>query len=161
MRRFSSKVKETIGKSDRFAVDMLLDMMAASAYRLLDLSFGPSSIDEMIRLSLLAFCSKLFLQFRDLRLHYTHLCQQYKACVVRLYDLDHHQHDLWIWLLFVGATSLFNKEENVWLKLYLKEQLIKSGIHAWTEAKTVLTSCVWVDLVFDRPGEDVFDSVFR
>ncbi|OTB11599.1 hypothetical protein K445DRAFT_321979 [Daldinia sp. EC12] len=173
MKQFCTLVNRAAAARRKLSEQNLLDPMASVMYRLLHMRFARSSLSEVVRLGLLAFCSSVFLQWSSVRLPYTHFPGVYRDNLVNLefplpdantYDsssLDNNVSTprLLIWLLTVGAVSLFSAADNeAWLKPWLRVNLELCGVDSWPAMRAVLDSFMWVGVVQDAPGKALFDS---
>ena len=143
---------------NRIATETYLDTMASVIYRLLSMTcFEAGSTEEVIRLGLLAFSSNIFLQWKRLGISYYHLTITYKYHLARLRYSDVLPR-LWLWLLMVGAVSVFGHADDEWLKPWLRVSINICGVESWSDMQGILKSLMWIDLIHDEPGEDVYRS---
>ncbi|EPS35700.1 hypothetical protein H072_10845 [Dactylellina haptotyla CBS 200.50] len=158
MKVFSVLMNVTAESQKRLPQTILLNTMTSTMYRLLDMKFNPDTINEAIRLGLLAFCSHIFLRWQSVKLNYTHLPNIYKSSLVNLkFSKDFPPHVM-LWLLTVGAISIFAEEDDVWLKPWLRVNFELCEIHSWRDMKEKLKDMMWVELVQDEAGEGVYNS---
>ena len=144
----------------RIAAETFLDTMASVIYRLLAMSqFEAGSIDEVIRLGLLAFSSSVFLQWKQLGLSYDHLTNTYRDCLARL-NSSNVPSRLLLWLLMVGAVSVFGRTDDKWLTPWLRVNMDLSEVESWSDMQDILKSFMWIGLVLDEAGKAVFESTF-
>lgn len=136
----------------------MLDTMASVMYRLLHTSYEAGSLDEAIRLSLLAFSSSIFLQWRDFKLPYTHLPVAYKDCLLNATFLDASP-QLWLWLLMIGTVSVFEEGDYPWLMPWVQLNADACEVEAWSDMLGVLHGFLWIGLVHDGPAERAFKCV--
>lgn len=106
--------------------ETLLNTMASVMYRLLNLSFDAGSLDEMVRLGLLAFCSKVFLQWSRVRSPPRHLSRSFRDCLLSLTEPVSPQ--VTLWLLLTGYISVFSDEDEAWLQPWLRAVLEMCGV---------------------------------
>lgn len=169
MKQFCTLVNRAAAAGRKLPKEDLLDAMASVMYRLLHMCFARGSPSEVVRLGLLAFCSSVFLQWASVRLPYTHFPTMYRDNFVNLEfpapDNDYSGTNnfptpqLLLWLLTVGAVSLFGGVDNeAWLKPWLRVNLELCGIDSWPAMCAVLDSFMWVGVVQDASGKAVFDS---
>ncbi|XXG93831.1 hypothetical protein Hte_000080 [Hypoxylon texense] len=169
MKQFSALVNHAAFARQKLPKEYLLDTMVSVVYPILHMPpghFEPGSLDEAIRLSLLAYCSSVFLQWAGARLPYMHFPAMYRNCLVNLQlpELDTDSDGssssrLLLWLLMVGAVSVFGDCDDVWLKPWLRVNMELCGVSgSWDATRDVLNSFMWIGLVHDVPGKAVFDS---
>ena len=158
MARFCVVINLAAESKHRVAIESFLDTMASVMYRLLDMTrFKAGSTEEAIRLGLLAFSSSVFLQWRQLGMSYDHLTSMYRDCLAKL-TCANVPPRLLLWLLIVGAVSVFGCADDKWLKPWLRVNIDLGYIVSWSDLRDILKSLMWVSLVQDKPGKDVFES---
>ncbi|KAI1080350.1 hypothetical protein F5B20DRAFT_540274 [Whalleya microplaca] len=155
--RFSLLVNLAFETAHKIPKEILLDTMASVMYRLLQMSFETGSVDEAMRLGLLAFSSSIFLQWQGVKLSYEHLPVTYRACLVNL-KLSDGSPPLLLWLLVIGSIAIFGEPDSVWLKPWLRVNINLCGVTSWGEMQEILQSFLWIGLVHDKPGKALFDS---
>lgn len=135
----------------------MLNTMASVMYRLLDLEFSCGSLDEAVRLGLLAFCSHVFLQWSGIKLSHQHLSRAYQDCLLSLRDpISPHMS---LWLLFTGHMTLFSEDDGPWLKPWLRAILNLCGATSWDETRVIVKAFLWIDFAQDETGIKAFTTV--
>ena len=161
MAAFCLMVNLAAESKNRIATEIYLDTMASVIYRLLSMTcFEAGSTEEVIRLGLLAFSSNVFLQWKRLGICYFHLATTYKDHLARLRYSDVLPR-LWLWLLMVGALSVFGHADDEWLKPWLRVHIDICGVGSWSDMQGILKSLMWIDLIHDEPGKDVYNSTLN
>ena len=133
--------------------------MIASMYRLLRMSFGAGTLDESLRLGLLAFSHHIFLQWQDRRLPCDSLSESYRNYLQGHLIGDTISPQLSLWLLMIGAVSLFSISDELWLANSLRRQAKRCGVKNWKEEQEILKSSMWISLLDDEAAKEVFDSL--
>jgi hypothetical protein len=159
MKRFCSLINRAVKTKRKLPEETLLETMASVMYRLLHMSFASGSFDAAIRLGLLAFSSHVFLQWPDVRMQNLHLSTIYRECLVNLDVLEESSSRSLLWLLMIGAISVFTEPDDAWLKPWLRSNIELCKVESWSELRGIMNSFIWIGLVFDKPGKDIFDSV--
>ena len=159
MERFCSVINRAARLKQRFPEAILLQAMASLMYRLLHSSFASESLEEPLRLGLLAFCSHAFLQLPSLRIHDTALPGAYQECLLNVALSARLPPPLLLWLQMVGAVSIFGIKDQVWLKPLVQSSIERCGIESWSDLADLMNSFVWIDLLFDGRGKEVFESM--
>lgn len=154
---FTINLAATIGQ--KIPKELLLDTMASVMYRLISMTFGNGSVDEAIRLGLLAFSSNVFLQRRDLRLPYFHFPTRYKSCLMSFDFSDVHHFPLLLWLLVIGSISVLSKDDDLWIKRWLRKILEFRKAQSWNDMQDILKSYMWIEMLHDEPAKMLYDSV--
>ena len=102
--------------------------MTAVMYRLLRMGFATGTLDESLRLGLLAFTHHVFLQWQDIRLPCHPLSESYRN-YLQVHALgDIISPRISLWLLVIGAISLFSVSNELWLADYLRRQVERCGV---------------------------------
>lgn len=158
MAEFSLMINLAVGSKHRIAIETFLDTMVAVMYRLLSMtSFEAGSTEEAIRLGLLTFSSIIFLPWKQIGISYDHLASTYKGCLAKM-RCSTIPAPLLLWLLMVGAVSVFGNADDEWLKPWLRVIIDLAEVESWIDMQEILRSLMWIGLVHDVPGKDVFDS---
>ena len=139
--------------------NIIHDTMTAVMYRLLHMSFAANSIDEAARQGLLAFCYHIFLQWQDVKLMHYDFPRIFKAAIERLSSDNKSLPRLLLWLLMVGAVSVFDIAADKWLRDALRERSERCGIRTWKEMQALLKSFMWIALLDDQTGKKIFESL--
>jgi hypothetical protein len=169
----------------KISEEAFLHSMGSIMYRLLHARFEPGSLDEAVRLALLAFSSPIFLHWNRVELPDRQFTSAYREALAGLdyfmdtehtivpqehtiipqkhtiiyqeYTVTPQQH---LWLLMVGALSMAHEPDNLaWLRPRLRMAIDMCSVSSWDDMRDVLRSFLWVGLVYDGPGKDVYDSV--
>ncbi|GFN20940.1 hypothetical protein AtubIFM55763_001053 [Aspergillus tubingensis] len=160
MQGFCTQVNLTTKTNDMIPETDFMKTMASVMYPLLHMSFEPGSLDEAIRLALLSYGFDIFLQFRSDPTPYVHLAASYQRCLNGLAKRNDVSPQLWIWLLTVGGLVVFlpavRRNFRHWLLYYLGSCRVRS----WEEMRAILSSFIWIGLVHDQGGKEIFDKLF-
>jgi hypothetical protein len=159
MSEFSSIINFAVDSELRISTETFLDTMTSVTYRLLDMHFESGSKNEVVRLGLIAFLCSVFLQWKHLGMSYPHFTSLFRNCLLGMAS-DRISPDLMVWLLIVGAVSVFDESDEVWLKPLLRLNICSCGIDEWSEMQELLKGFLWIELVYEKPGKRVFESTF-
>lgn len=140
-------------------VDIFLGCITSVMYRLINMRFRKDSVDEAVRLGIMAFSSSVFLQWKNVGMPYLHLESCYRTCIGQL-DPSRAPPNLMIWLLMVGVISLMGIKDEAWLVASLRARVASIRVKRWDAMRTLLKSFMWIDLVHDQDGRRIFDSIF-
>lgn len=160
VKQFSARINLAYKTRRKLPKELLLDAMASIMYRLMHMSYRHSSLDECIRLGLLAYSSSIFLQWRGTTMSFHSFSTDYRACLTSSHFLDLLPHYLQLWILMTGAVSILKEEDYQWLKPQLLSITNSCGLHSWYQARDTLHSVMWIDLLHDHLGKRYFNSVF-
>lgn len=137
----------------------LLNTMASVMYRLLHMRLPCHTVDDAVCITLLAFCSHVFLQWSKLKTPQRYLTNIYRDCLLSLTISDQVAPQTVFWLLMIGSVSVLPKEDDSWLLPWLHDTARTCGFETWEEAQSVLMNYPWVDFIHDDLGADAFNSV--
>ncbi|TRX96344.1 hypothetical protein FHL15_002616 [Xylaria flabelliformis] len=158
MRKFCLLVNVGTQTKQFIRPETICDTMAAVTYRLLETHFAIGSIDNILKHGLLVFTYHIFLQWSDLKLPYPHFPTAYRVRIENF--MSHHDASpqLMLWLLMIGAISIFDAVEDSWLRREIQQYVEKCGVRTWKDMRDVLKSFMWIGLLDDRAGQDITKS---
>jgi hypothetical protein len=159
VKQFSSRINLANRIKSKLPKEMLLDTMVSVMYRLMHMSYRHGSLDERIRLGLLAYSMSIFLQWRDTRMSYHCFSTAYRDCFTASHFSDMLPNHFQLWFLMTGAVSIFKEHDDQWLKPRLMFIIHSCGLDSWDQTRDILHSIMWIDLLHDHLGKRVFDSV--
>lgn len=158
MEQFCSLINRSFEANHKIPQVILLDTIASVMYNFLDLRFGTSSVDEAIRLGLLAFSSSVFLQWQAVKQSYRHLATAYQSCLFGISSSKQVPNYLSLWLLIIYGISTFDAPNDN-LRLLLRAKIELCEVSSWGEMRDIMDSFLWMGLVLDKPGEKFFEFV--
>lgn len=134
--------------------------MTAVMYRLFWMCFTAGSVDETMRLGLLVITYHIFLQWQDIRPPSHGISASYRQALQH-YMLDSVSvpSETIVWLLMIGAVSLFNISEDNWLRDTLRTQLDTCQVRTWKDLEEILKSHLWIQSLDNKAGKHVYDSL--
>ena len=159
MRSFSSLVNLGTQTQRRISAKIILDTMTSVMYRLLDMEYPTGSIEEAVRLGLLAFSYHVFLQWRDIKLPNDHLTDALKNSIHLLRQTGLAYHQFMLWMLMVAAISVFGVDEESWLKEILVEYVTRFRAKTWKDLESILKQYLWIPLLDDRQGQYIYKTL--
>ncbi|KAI2472639.1 hypothetical protein F4781DRAFT_316855 [Annulohypoxylon bovei var. microspora] len=137
-------------------IDLYREVMVSIHYRLLNLYFETSNVNETIRLALLTFSSALFLQRRSIQTRYAYLSERFKASLTNATcDTGPMPARLTLWLYITGAVSAFGEDEQAWFLPVLARTFRSMGCKSWNEVESLLKSVLWVDIPFGASAKRI------
>ncbi|KAK7193669.1 hypothetical protein PSPO01_00342 [Paraphaeosphaeria sporulosa] len=160
VRKFCLLVSLAAQTRSQFHPSTIYRAMTSAMYRLLHMSFVMGSWDETVRLGLLVYTHHVFLQGQRVKLPWNPLSQAYRThlqvCEVRP-AAQRPPSQVTLWLLMVGAISIFNVSEEDWLGEGLKRWTKKCHVGSWKDLQGVLKSCMWIPVLDDRIGQQTYN----
>lgn len=139
--------------------ELYQETMVSIHYRLANLCFDMDSINEPIRLALLAFASTLFLQWRGIKIRYEYLAQRLNMAMT---SLRHNNRGvpvrLALWIYIIAAISVLDEREKVYLQPALIEVIRELEFGSWDEVRLMLKSILWVDVLHDPLAKEMVED---
>lgn len=145
----------------RLTEDAFLHAMGSILYRLLYLRYERGSLDETIRLSLLALSAPIFLDWKTVYWVNGHFIASWRHCLTDLLTgLTCFAPQDSIWILMTGALSM-SHDPDFRSQLLGGLQVLTASSHVtmWEDLEKLLQSYVWIRVLFDEPAKDIFDSI--
>lgn len=159
LQRFCSAINAAAESKRQLGKQTLLNAMASSMYRLLNMkNFDYTSIDEAIRLGLLVFSSHIFLTWQDISLPHPYLPNTYRTCLLNIKLPDTFPPQFLLWLLMVGALSIFTSADHSWLVPWVRASIELCEVRTWTELRVQLKVFPWIDILHDVPGKAIYEA---
>ncbi|KZL71020.1 hypothetical protein CT0861_10081 [Colletotrichum tofieldiae] len=122
------------------------------------------AIQEACLLGFVCFYTTLLLQFgRQRHLLYEKLSRRLKTSVDGLLPICHHPHfqPTSIWLLMIGAISVFERKEDIWLLPALVRVSELMHLKTWDAMRNELKEYPWIRAIHNEQGKRVWDKVQR
>ncbi len=157
MRKFCSVINLAAATQCRISPEVNLNTMAAVIYRLLQRSYEGSSVEEALRLGLLAFCSHVFLRWQNVGLPYNHLSTRHRRCLAELSASPEACPRTLLWLLTIGAISMSTELNAEWWNSSLRHSIELCGVSSWAEMRQTLKSFLWIDVLHDQLGKKLYE----
>lgn len=131
------------------------EAMSSIQSRLLHLNEDlENTAEECLRLGMLAFMTTTF-HLPGRRASYGNLADRFRYSCQKI-ALSLKYNDLNLWLLMLGAISVFDVNE-LWLREWWCG--ISSPGILWEEARWRLQSVMWINCIHDDLGSKVFDQL--
>ena len=129
-------------------------------YRLYNLSFEAGSVNETMRLGLLAFSSNVFLQWKDVRQPYHSFYTTYKGHILEIVSSDSLSPRLTLWLYTICRISIFTESEVAWMHSSLRAKLGLNNVTSWSDKQEIMNAFLWIGVIHDQAGRDLFEAIF-
>lgn len=160
MKHFCTLINLATATKRQITKETLLETMASVMYRLLYMSFPSGSTSEMVRLGLLAFSSHIFLQWLDIKLSYRHFHASYRKCLKGMETLNVLPPSIMLWLLMIGAISVFTEADDERLELSLRRYILLCEGEPWSRVRVILKRFLWIDCLHDKQGKAIINSLW-
>ncbi|KDN61243.1 hypothetical protein CSUB01_11900 [Colletotrichum sublineola] len=138
------------------------NLMTSIQYRLLYLEpIEQSSVSETFRLGMISYIATLFLKVQGAKITLTFLTDQLRSHCQKLHVSELSTTTvrlMFVWTLVVGAISVFEECDDLWLLPKLASLRDSLG-PTWPEAKASLKKVMWMELVHSPDGIKVFQKL--
>jgi hypothetical protein len=140
------------------STETFLDAMVSVMYRLVRMQFESGSVGKLIGLGLISFSCNIFLHRRHVGASYRHLADSLKSSLEEI-ALSRATSPLAIWVLVIGAITVFEDIDNNWIKPTLLRNMAVCEVDSWNKMQSLLKSFLWIESVHDGPGKTVYLSL--
>jgi hypothetical protein len=158
---FCSTINLSIEAHGRIPWVLVYNTMTSVMYRLVDMQLNAESLDEALRLGLLAFCSRIFMQGQTGTLAHADLSRRHSLSLQYLAGSPDITWRLHIWLLMMTCLSNGEHEGDDRVMCELRSKLRDHKIESWMEVREVMQSVLWITVVFDRRGKHFFETILQ
>jgi hypothetical protein len=161
MREFSRAANEATYTNIKMHPRFFARLSTSAPYRIINLEYDPTSIHELLRLSMLAYMKGILIQIEGIGKKMTYLTKGLElAILARDYPPDSKQAGFILWTLFMAGLSIFEDFDQFWLHAAILQTLSVLSIRTWEELRTVLKCFLWIDCIFDSRGKMMFERWF-
>jgi len=158
MRRFGLLVSLGAQTQRLISTKVINETMTSVLYRLLCMRYASGSSDEGVRVVLLTYCYHGFLQWGDIKLPCPHLQNAFKEGTLALQRSGEVSARFMLWVLMVGAVSIFDEQKEAWLNAMLSQHARRQQ-RSWREVQDILKSFLWIPLLDEKRGRSIWDSL--
>ena len=160
LREFSRLSNIAYQTSSKFLPNSFSEIMVSVLYRLMNLSFAESPIEDAIRVGMMAFVAAIFFRWRGMRQRQQYLDDAFQASLQRLEHASAQPpFELTLWLLIMWNICVADQPGNGLFVEWLDDIIFSSHCRSWVEARDVLKSVIWINFMHDPCGKMVFDTV--
>ncbi|KAH6713427.1 hypothetical protein BKA61DRAFT_484186 [Leptodontidium sp. MPI-SDFR-AT-0119] len=157
MRRFCLLVNLGAQTSRFIEPELIHHTMASVLYRLIHMSFAIGSLDENLRLGLLAYSYHVFLQWQDIKFAGHQFPVHYRKVILELEAADETPPQMMLWFLVIGANSFLKATDEGWLIKSLRLYASRCNVKSWRDMEGILKSIMWMPLLDEKAGRGVYD----
>lgn len=140
-----------------------IEALTSILYRLLQLSVEDSLVDEALRLGMATLASNLFQRRRDNKQDTNHLRGLLDNALQKLGGQDHDTRgvpdSILFWLVVQRHMLSLNGHDNEPDGSLFRELVGRVHLSSWDEARGVLKSALWIDVLNDPQGRAVFEAI--
>jgi hypothetical protein len=160
LREFSKLVNDAAAAGTKVPTETAAQLATSVPHRLLRLQIAPDEAHafphELLRWCMLAYTKMLLIKLPGIGRKMTRLADGLRA-VLTSAKAGPSLSRLMLWGAFVASVSVFEGSDEEWLVDMIVQSLSTLGLQTWTETRAVLKGFLWIDLVFDRAAERMFD----
>lgn len=162
LREFSRTANQAIESKRKLSTEQFSRLSTSVPHRLLNLQFDSGSTHELLRLSMLAYVKSILVQIPGMGKKMTFLADRLEtALLAQSYPPIPELAASILWALFVAAVAIFEDLSREWLAAAMIQTILTMGLRTWAEARVVLKSFLWIDMVYDRDGQRIFEQLFE
>ncbi|GKU02784.1 hypothetical protein FLAG1_10206 [Fusarium langsethiae] len=156
LRDFSALANKLSPTAQKLKPEAFQEIMLSIQYRLLQLDFSsdPDSLQEAIRVGLLAYESTIFLQIQKTKLKSETFELQFREAIQRIPVQGEAAANFKLWLLLVGSMMVFGGSEE-WLVQSIRSL---AGRQGWDEVRERVREIMWIDVIHDGPGREAYQA---
>ncbi|KAF7562841.1 hypothetical protein G7046_g1284 [Stylonectria norvegica] len=159
---FSKTVNDAAESGNKIPAEYYGRLSSAVPQRLLSLQFDPYSMHELLRLSMLAYMKGILVQIDNIGKKLRYLVVRLKvAFLAQQLPPAPEQAKLMLWVMFIMSVSIYEDHDQDWLQEAMEQSISSLGLCTWEDTKDVLANFLWIDVVFDEPGERWFKHLSR
>ncbi|GKT49709.1 uncharacterized protein ColSpa_09890 [Colletotrichum spaethianum] len=159
---FSQLANFLVQTGHKIDPNMFQDLMTSIQYRLLYLEpTTQDKVTEMLRLGMTSYITTLFLKVQGTKIPLSFLTGQLRSACQNIevseFPSTTARH-IFAWTLVVGAISVLEEYDDVWLLPKLAS-LRESLGPTWPEAKAKLEQVMWMEFIHSPGGVKVFEKL--
>jgi hypothetical protein len=159
MKDFFARVNRATKSKRKLPELTLVQATTAFMYRLLHTGFTPDSLDEAVRLALVAICCRAFLEPPTLSIQNTTIPRAYRYSLLQVDRLAKAYPNVQLWLFMVGAVCLFGESDHVWLFPRIRSGMEMVGVRTWNELVDSMKKFIWVDILFNQRAREIHGKI--
>ncbi|KAL2373783.1 hypothetical protein BDBG_02104 [Blastomyces gilchristii SLH14081] len=164
IREFSRAANKADETGVKMSKSLVSQFSTSIPYRLLHLQFDPLSLPELLRLCMLAYVKNLLVKIRSVGRKMASLANKLEVALRAQQffpETSCEMAELLLWSTFVAAISIFDNFDAGWLQVLMVQTISTLGLGTWTEVRGVVKRFLWIDMIFDQPGMQVFEWISR
>lgn len=150
---------QTTGTLDPSLVN---EAMISIMYRILHLSFINNTVEEVLRLGLLIYCTHIFLPGQAFVGRYQHLVDNLRDA----FDdpgrpVDQIPVDIRLWLAVMAAILYPPALEDLVVAGVISSALEALRLRSWSDTRGVLKSVLWIGFMHDQPSGIIINTLIN
>ena len=158
LKEFSNTANEALATKVKIPAALFSPLCTSVPQRLSSLRFDPTSLHELLRLSMLAYIKNILIQLEGIGKKMTVLANGLKvAPLAQQFPPALGNAELLLWALVIACSSIFEDFDQDWLRKALVKTCSSLGLQTWTETRVIMKRFLWIDMVHDQRGEQVIE----
>lgn len=162
LRNFSQLAEITHQAGKLLDPSFVNEVLIATMYRLLHLDFSRYTVNELLRLGLLAYATSVFLQDQLASNRYQYIAVELRQLITSL----HHQGstmpcEIRLWLVLVAGML----DPSCTVDQLLMESIASAdaakGSKTWSEVRSTLKAVMWISFIHDQQGQKTAEAAAR
>ncbi|KAH8658493.1 hypothetical protein BX600DRAFT_66193 [Xylariales sp. PMI_506] len=160
LQRFSETCNLVYQTGYKLMPEEFCDIITSILYRLLHLSFEPSSIEDVLRISMSVFGASIFYGHANFGQAFPRLREGFHDALGLLRNsyIAAAPPSILFWLLMTWHVSFSAAEDDVSYNSWLDETIRAIAVLSWAQARLLLKSLMWVDFVHDAPAAIILND---
>lgn len=161
MRTFAAAANKSATSNGRMTSGLLSKLIETVPPRLLALDFDPTSTAELLRLCMLVILKSILMPSPGFGKLLGFIASRLKTNLLARDDRPSPElGPLLLWALFVTALSVFEDFDREWIRAMIVQtaKTLTKSYRCWADFKTLLSGHIWLDAIFDRPAEQLYDE---
>jgi hypothetical protein len=162
LKHFSAAANRATATGNKMSPELFSHLSTSVPNRLINLSYNKTSIDEVLRLSMLAYVKGLLVQIPGLGRKLWHLSSSLETALqAQQYPPHSELAGVLLWALVMAGLTIFEDFRETWFRAAIVQTAAVLGLRDWAEARLLLRDVLWVDIVFDQMAEALLQDVFH
>ena len=162
LREFSRVANDATNSGATISAVVFSRLSTSVPNRLVNLTFDPTSLPELLRLCMLSYAKSLLIRLPGLGKKMTFLSERLEMALrAQLSMAKPEQSMLLLWALFITTLSIFEGLDAGWLRTGLAQTLSSLSLRTWAEIRGVVKGFLWMDRLHDHPAEQLVAQLHK
>ncbi|CAM1505951.1 Fc.00g115880.m01.CDS01 [Cosmosporella sp. VM-42] len=145
--------------SSKLPPNTFSEIMVSVLYRLMNLVFNESPVEDAVRLGMITFTAAMFFRWREMRQRQGYLDDAFRVALQKLeHTSTQGPYVVLLWLLMMWNICVPDRSGDGLFVDWLDDIILNSHFQSWMEARNVLKKIIWINYMHDAPGKMLFDA---
>lgn len=161
VRQFSLAANQATSTDIKLPPSLMKQLATSVPWRLTNLEYDlhTESQQELLRLCMLAFVKSMLVSMKGLGRGMKYLVNRMQTALLAQRDADDESMNKFLfWACFVAQVAIFEDMDQLWLLGMLIETSTALDLSTWEQARAVLKTYPWIDVIYDAPSETIFND---